>query len=509
MQKQEVSILRYKKDLRVLDHQPLHDALWSWLPVVWVFCFEPHVMAEEDWSGFHGQIMKEWLIDLSTELQKLWIPLLVYNMEVLDCLERLWWYVEISHIYAHEETWNMVTYERDIAVIDRCKTHRIWFHESPTNGIVRRLWSRDDRDKIWKKRMADPILELPSPQVYIDLPKPLVEQTLNLHTPRKCEHIQKWGIYIAHEYLESFLDHRFQKYLYHVWRPYESVESCSRLSPYITYGNLSIKQIYHATKAKRRELAANRYIYEKWSMERKQYASYIRHLDSFTSRLHRHDHFIQKLESSMQYELWNIHPYYDRIRNKPDQDIIHARKTWQTWYPLIDAAMRCLAQTWWINFRLRATVTSFICNTCLQDRREISKFLWSVFIDYEPGIHYSQLQMQSWTAGINQYRIYNPTKQILDKDADGKFIDLWVPELRDIPMPMKAEPWKIQWGLFEWSYGVELGIDYPFPIVDLEQANKKARDILRGIKKSEWFREIAQDIYIRHGSRKKSRKKKT
>jgi deoxyribodipyrimidine photo-lyase len=93
---------------------------------------------------------------------------------------------------------------------------------------------------------------------------------------------------------------------------------------------------------------------------------------------------------------------------------------------------------------MRATLISFITNTCMQDRRQPGHILARLFTDYEPGIHYPQLQMQSGTVGINQYRIYNLTKQQIDKDPDGHFVDKWVPELRSLPMPLKATPRKIE-----------------------------------------------------------------
>ena len=505
-----VSLVRFKKDLRVADHAPLLAATSAWFPVVGIFCFEPSIMAEPDWSWFHGQFMKESLIELRQELENFAIPLLVFNQEVSTVLDQLSRECQIAGVYAHEETWNLATYARDRSISTYLKNRHITFHEYPTNAIVRRLSSRDDRQWIWQKRMAMKPFSLSSS--HVQEPFPMARSVLNLTIPlnnkRTYPLLQHWWIQYAHDVLEAFVNDGFDAYTYHVGRPLESTTSCSRLSAYLTYGNLSIKQVYQRTNAKRIALVDERSLYKKWTNEYRKIAKKLKQLASFTSRLHRHCHFIQKLESETDYELYNIHPKYDEIRTKYDHEILNAWKEWKTWYPLIDAAMRCLMQTGWINFRLRATIVSFICNTCMQPWQEPAHYLAGLFLDYEPWIHYPQFQMQSWTTGINQYRIYNPTKQLLEKDHEWKFIDFWVPELRSVPMPIKAEPWKLMEGLFQNSYGVRLWIDYPLPIVDLEKSNRFARDTLRALKKRDGFREIAQQIYDKHGSRKAVQKRK-
>lgn len=503
----KINLLWFKKDLRIEDHLPLTTALQEWTLVVWFFCFEPSIMNQPDWSWFHGQFIKESLVELKVALEWLNVPLLIFKDEVITTLENIKMHCAISWVYSHEETWNMATYQRDLAVKSYLKENGILFVETPTNWVVRKLRDRDIRNSLWKERMHIDPLKVPWAQSVFEISESLQKKTISLWTKRTYPNIQHWWISYAQSILDSFLNQRYSSYTYHVWRPYESTNSCGRISPYLTYGNLSLRRVYHATRRTRAILSGKRSEHKKWTKEYTYRAKRIRHIDAFTSRLHRHCHFIQKLESETDYEFKNIHPYYDRIRTQKDQVLLDARKEWRTWYPLIDAAMRCLQKTWWINFRLRATLVSFICNTCLQDRKEPAHHLAKLFVDYEPWIHYPQFQMQAGTTGINQYRIYNPTKQALDKDADGVFIDTRVPELRNIPMPLKAQPRKVNDGLFWSQYWVKIWVDYPLPIIDLEEANRKARKVLRDLKKSEWFREIAHDIYFRHGSRKKSIKK--
>jgi deoxyribodipyrimidine photo-lyase len=116
-----------------------------------------------------------------------------------------------------------------------------------------------------------------------------------------------------------------------------------------------------------------------------------------------------------------------------------------------------------------------------------------MFIDYEPGIHYSQVQMQSGTTGINAIRIYNPIKQGVDQDPEGIFIRQWIPELCDIDQAFIHSPWQAENQMN----------DYPMPIVDEKIARKAAADQIYGLRKNNAsHKEIAQKVISKHGSRK-------
>ena len=125
--------------------------------------------------------------------------------------------------------------------------------------------------------------------------------------------------------------------------------------------------------------------------------------------------------------------------------------------------MRALRQTGWLNFRMRAMLVS-LPPTIWLHWRPTAIFLAQQFVDYEPGIHYSQCQMQSGTTGINSVRIYSPIKQVADHDPDGQFIKRWVPELEAVPNEYIAEPDKMP-ATVQLSAGCVIGRDYPAPLV--------------------------------------------
>ena len=164
--------------------------------------------------------------------------------------------------------------------------------------------------------------------------------------------------------------------------------------------------------------------------------------------------------------------------------------------------MRCLKATGYINFRMRAMLVSFASYDLWLDWRKTSKYLATQFTDYEPGIHYSQFQMQSGVTGINSIRIYNPVKQQKDHDEKGIFVREWVPELKKVPLEYIFTPHLMSEG-FQEIYNCKIGIDYPEPIVYHGLQVKKAKQILYGIKKTDGARVEAKKVYLKHGSRRR------
>ncbi len=278
----------------------------------------------------------------------------------------------------------------------------------------------------------------------------------------------------ALDLLETFLAGRGANYRRAMSNPIAGAEACSRLSVPLSTGAISIRE------------ALNR-CYESRNLDT---AIPQTAIASLISRLHWHCHFIQKLESEPQMEHRAIHPAHERARHHtPDDDpILIAWAQGRTGYPFVDACMRSLIATGWLNFRMRAMMASVAYHHLGLDWRATGLHLARLFTDYEPGIHWPQIQMQSGQTGINTPRIYNPVKQGLDQDPTGAFTRRWVPELAHLPLATLQTPWLAE-------------ADYPAPLADPIHALAQARTRLSDIRAEPGYRAMSETVYLRHGSR--------
>ena len=482
------AIVWFKKDLRIDDHRPLYEACTQADEVIGLYIYEPEWFESYEFDVSHFVFLKQSLIELKNNLAIKNIQLVLRIGNAHEVFSQIHKEYNYTHVFAHQETGVDWTYQRDLKVQSYFKSHQIYFKEYLQFAVIRKLKNRD----LWNSYRQRVIERGLCPEVrtmsrMTQLRSCGVLQETDFHLPPTQKKIQPGGEASAFSVLESFLSERSTHYLADISTPQFAQDSSSRLSPYLSFGNISLTRIHHALQNERR----------KWGLSTEKRKS----LWAFENRLWWHCHFIQKLETEPVIEFENVNRSFDGLRESEFNDsYFEAWKRGETGYPMIDASMRCLLQTSWINFRMRAMLVSFASYQLWLHWRKPGEFLAKHFLDFEPGIHWSQFQMQSGVTGINSIRIYSPIKQALDQRGAAEFIRTYCPELVAVPDEYIHEP-HLMPPLFQMETGFRIGVDYPEPIVDHKNAYDLAKKRIFEWRKKQTVKMEAQKVLQKHGSR--------
>jgi deoxyribodipyrimidine photo-lyase len=481
--KKHINVVWLKRDLRLNDNEAIFNATQNKIPTLLLYVFEKSLENDAHYSPRHWNFIKQSIADINNELKNSNTHVLAVTSEVLQVFNTIQETYKIDSVFSHQETGLKITYERDKTFKRFCKNNQISWIENINNGIFRAMRNRTNWVSKWESYMNEPQFIFDSAaENYLDTASiSELEKTLektNLETVPDAI-FQKGGTTMAGKYLQTFFDERYHYYSSNISKPLLARKSCSRLSPYIAWGNISSRQVLQKAATFRLN------------------CTHKKQIDSFVSRLTWQAHFIQKFEMEEIMEFESVNKGFHSLKKKINKQYIDAWKMGQTGFPLIDASMRCLNETGYLNFRMRAMLVSFFTHNLWQPWQEATHHLSQMFLDFEPGIHFPQLQMQAGETGINMLRIYNPIKNSYEHDPDGEFIKKWVPELRNLPRAFVHEPYKMTY-LDQQFNDFEIGINYPKPIVNMERTRKFASDFLWKMKKNPVVKEESSRILKLH-----------
>ena len=548
-------------DIRSHDHGPLATAASSGRRFIILFVYEPEQLNHHTVHGSHILFCNESLVDLEKRLASLRSKIVeiddrndsrdinrerfigvrkVVSVEVqhvtnFQCISLVSGEItkvltdihsesSIARLLSHQETGHFVSYQRDKRVRRWCRKYAVTFDEFPQTGVTRALADRDNFSKLYNVFMCQsehPIitqrqlgsLERLPVVTGVMTPQQLVEAGM-MHAEQADDRAERQhgGETFALSVLQSFLNHRFQSYSSHISSPGLSWMSCSRLSPYLSFGNVALRRVVQALTLQQVEARKRKY-------------SGLASLAAFHSRLRWRSHFIQKLECEPEMEYRAQCLAFDKLRAESgdwNECYFVAWTLGRTGYPMVDACMRSLLKHGWVNFRMRAMLVSFACYNLFLDWKRIAPHLARCFLDYEPGIHYPQLQMQAGTTGINAMRVYNVVKQAKDQDPMGEFIRKYVPELTSVPSKYIHEP-HLMSSKLQQEYKVIITPSekegttssdgngkiikalywYPTPIVDADAMAKESKAKVNAIRKARDTKAQAKAVFVKHGSRMK------
>ena len=426
------TLVWFKRDLREQDHAPLVVASQA-AQALGLCLIEPQWTSSPEFDARQRAWLIKALRPLQQRLAARGLPMMVWSCDAVQALSRIHAHWPFDTLVSHEETGPGWSWTRDKAVAAWCAARGVRWQEFAQTGVVRRLKDRRGWAARWEARMTAP--QQAAPARYrgpgLELPtdwRDRTEITLGVEGLAAGDRAQTRDVAVgeaaALQRLERFALIEAQGYRSKLSSPLTAPEHCSRLSAHLAFGTVSMRTVYQTARA---------------AMSQTENPALRRDLVSFASRLRWHCHFMQKLEDEPDIEHRNFMRACDGLRDGDESGAgcsldaaakirLEAWQAGMTGYPMVDACMRSLNATGWLNFRMRAMLVSFAAYHLWLHWREPGLHLARQFLDFEPGIHWSQMQMQSGTTGINTLRTYSPAKQAADQDPAGECIRRWVPE---------------------------------------------------------------------------------
>jgi deoxyribodipyrimidine photo-lyase len=445
LKKECLNIVWFKRDLRLSDHSPLNEALKGDAKVLLLFVEEEILTSSVQYSERHWNFMKQSIIDMNADLNVLDTAIFSCRAESINLFKRLKEQYDILGVYSYVESDIPITYKRNNKISRFFKNNSITWYQFPRNGVISDGSVTEQWRKNWIKFMTSSIQSAQlSPEKLLNK-----EDLLALYTfisPLDLNFIsnaafQKGGREQALDLLNGFLNEKVDDKSY-------SNQGYSRLSPYLSWGNLSLREVYKFVQ---------KFKFDKNDIFKR---------SSFLERLYSQSEFIQNFEKEHSSEQSDLIWAKQKLKPGVSRKYQDAWKTATTGIPIIDACMVCLEQTGYLSYNMRTLLVCFFTQDLLQPWQDAAAFLSSMFLDFHPGVHYPQLEALQGKITRDMSSDNHPVLFSRNFDSEGMFIKQWLPQLANLPVKYIHEPYLMS-PLEQQIYNIILGKDYPKPVVDL------------------------------------------
>ena len=468
-------ILWFRRDLRLSDNEVVTLSTLNNAEVLPCFIIDPWFYEQAEVGIARVKLLFDSLENLDNNLKERGSQLYLFEGSSVTVIQELTCQLlqigKLPKLFVNHDVQVQYGIERDCQIIDFYQKHNLDYYQGLNNFLQTDSDRRDEWIEQYYTYLQQTLHLTPNrintPKLNLDIPQLTFSQL-------KQKYSQFWqtentyftgGETQATATLKSFLNSRFHGYHWKLSRPWLTQQGAtSHLSPHLTFGTISVRQVYQSTKAKTKELANN----PKAQFALKTFGDRLRWHDSFTQRLYFHP---ELLHTNRYREFDN---YYSSAKlNEEKQELFTAWKDGQTGFPLVDASMRQLKTMGWMNFRMRAMCATFLCINCGISWHHGAEHYMKYLVDGDLAINNWQWQMQAGVTNplSDTFRIYNPNKNLAEKDGDLKFIYHWVEELHGYS----------QSEILTGAYLNES--PYPEPILDWSQTRKINGKIVSDLRK--------------------------
>ena len=475
-----LNVVWFKRDLRVSDHRPLREAVEAGM-VAPLYIIEPDFWAQPTASARQWRFVARTLAALRTQLAVLGAPLIVRVGDAVEVLESFRANTQELVLWSHEETGDLFSRERDHRVAEWAEANGIPWHQTPQPGIIRGSPSREAWSATWTAETGTK--PLPPPEAMIAhgyTPGKIVSERILYLDDDPCNDLAA-GPTVARRLLKCYLETGTENGQDGPAPRHPTVDGEPRLSAHVSWGTLSLREIRQALEV---EFGGRTAV----------------PVDRLLQRMRFRTDLIQRLEDQPTLQVRAMHAAFSAVECSDSPVLAEAWCEGQTGLPIVDATMRALTQSGWVDLDLRLLAMSVAAHHLRLDWRDFGVRLARLLTNYEPGVHWNLCQMAAGVTGFADCEIADVHAAGPRLDPEGAFVREWVPELRRVPDAQVHTPWSMS-AEQQTEANCIIGADYPASVVDFAVAGRDAARRLEAIRSTRGFEDEARKLRFRHTER--------